>query len=75
MFVSFESNVLHAAISQSHSAWTDEMDNSPSLAQGAYDSDSNHSAVEGGKTMTGESFKAKMERLQDPNSTNLYIEG
>ncbi|KAE9390041.1 hypothetical protein BT96DRAFT_361893 [Gymnopus androsaceus JB14] len=61
--------------SQSHSAWTHEMHKGPSLAQGAYDSDSNHSAVGSVKTMTGESFKAKMEHMQDPNSNNLYIEG
>ncbi|KAE9391682.1 hypothetical protein BT96DRAFT_925180 [Gymnopus androsaceus JB14] len=60
------------SLSQSHGAWTHEMDNGPSLAQGAYDSDSNHSAVEAGKTMTGKLFKEKMEHLQDPNSTNLY---
>ncbi|KAE9397907.1 hypothetical protein BT96DRAFT_47866 [Gymnopus androsaceus JB14] len=35
------SSNIFKAISQSHSAWTDEMDNGPSLAQGAYDSDSN----------------------------------
>ncbi|KAJ3761157.1 hypothetical protein EV360DRAFT_5930, partial [Lentinula raphanica] len=30
----------------------------------------------GGKNQAGDlSFKTKMERLQDPNSTNLYIEG
>ncbi|KAJ4482599.1 hypothetical protein J3R30DRAFT_3369576 [Lentinula aciculospora] len=53
--------------------WTHEHDNGPSLAHGA------SSFVAGGgagKNQTSElSFKVKMERLQDPNSTNLYIEG
>ncbi|KAJ3815081.1 hypothetical protein EV368DRAFT_38965 [Lentinula lateritia] len=50
-------------------------DNGPSLAHGT---GVRSSAAGGGTGMnqTGEfSFKTKMEHLQDPNSTNLYIEG
>ncbi|KAF8828069.1 hypothetical protein HHX47_DHR4000835 [Lentinula edodes] len=57
------------------SGWTHENDNGPSLAHGT---GVRSSAAGGGTGMnqTGEiSFKTKMEHLQDPNSTNLYIEG
>ncbi|KAJ3766862.1 hypothetical protein FB446DRAFT_676081 [Lentinula raphanica] len=55
------------------SGWTSEGDNGPSLAHGA----SGRAIIAGGgKNQAGDlSFKTKMERLQDPNSTNLYIEG
>ncbi|KAJ3793326.1 hypothetical protein GGU11DRAFT_732017 [Lentinula aff. detonsa] len=57
------------------SGWTfeneNENDNMPSLAHGA-----SGRLFVANKNQTGElSFKTKMERLQDPNSTNLYIEG
>lgn len=57
------------------SGWTHENDNGPSLAHGT---GVRSSAAGGGTGMNqaGEiSFKTKMEHLQDPNSTNLYIEG
>ncbi|KAF9058477.1 hypothetical protein BDP27DRAFT_1275017, partial [Rhodocollybia butyracea] len=59
--------------SESQSGWTHESDNGPSLAYGTGDR-----PMDGGasKNQNSEvSFKNKMERLQDPNSTNLYIEG
>ncbi|KAJ3906676.1 hypothetical protein F5879DRAFT_773257, partial [Lentinula edodes] len=64
---------LHPTFSKS--GWTHENDNGPSLAHGT---GVRSSAAGGGTGMnqTGEiSFKTKMEHLQDPNSTNLYIEG
>ncbi|KAF5380774.1 hypothetical protein D9757_007116 [Collybiopsis confluens] len=56
----------------SQSGWTHESDNGPSLAHGA---GKVIAAEESPKSHNGETFKVKMERLQDPNSTNLYIEG
>ncbi|KIK70028.1 hypothetical protein GYMLUDRAFT_67285 [Collybiopsis luxurians FD-317 M1] len=56
----------------SQSGWSHENDSGPSLAHGAGE----RMTVDGNaKNQNGETFKVKMERLQDPNSTNLYIEG